>query len=213
TMVFESRGPVLGVVTWVLAIAAFIFLSLRIYCKRKRSRGLWYDDYVVIFAWICLFIVTCCISVNISHGFGKHMADIDPSHAPFIGLIGLISSLFSLLAATYSKVSFALTLFRLSQYWMRVLLCFIIFSVHIALGGTALIGFIQCTPAARNWDFRIEGKCWNIEIFVTYSVVAGLYSGCMDILLALFPWKIVWNLKIKKKEKFGLALAMSMGVL
>jgi hypothetical protein len=94
--------------------------------------------------------------------------------------MGLISSVFSLLAAIYSKVSFALTVFRLSDYWMRGLLCFVIFSLHIALGGTALLSFIQCTPAARNWDSSVEGKCWNKTIFVTYAVAAGgrLDSAC-----------------------------------
>ncbi|KAE9378867.1 hypothetical protein N431DRAFT_540615 [Stipitochalara longipes BDJ] len=211
-MAVESRGPLIGAVTWVLTIAALVFLSLRVYCKRIRSRRLWYDDYVLIFAWICLLVVTCCISANISYGFGRHMVDIDRSRLQYVGLLGLISSVFSLLAAIYSKVSFALTLFRLSNFGMRVLLCFIIFSVHIALGGTALISFIQCTPVARNWDYLVEGKCWDKNIFVTYAVAAGSYSGCMDILLALFPWKIVWDLDMKRKEKYGVALAMSMGV-
>ncbi|KAN0098841.1 hypothetical protein V8E51_014504 [Hyaloscypha variabilis] len=211
-MAVESRGHAIGAITWILTIAALVFLSLRIYCKRKRGRSLWYDDYVLMFAWICLFIVTCCISVNISRGFGRHIADIDFSNLPFILLMGLISSVFSLLAAIYSKVSFALTVFRLSDYWMRVLLCFVIFSLHIALGGTALLSFIQCTPAARNWDSSVEGKCWNKTIFVTYAVAAGAYSGCIDILLALAPWKIVWNLRMERKEKYGVALAMSMGV-
>jgi len=35
----------------------------------------------------------------------------------------------------------------------------------------------------------------------------------MDLLLALLPWKIVLGLQMKKKEKFGVAVAMSMSVL
>lgn len=38
------------------------------------------------------------------------------------------------------------------------------------------------------------------------------YSALMDFVLALLPWKIVWNLQMKKKEKFGVATAMSLGV-
>ena len=34
----------------------------------------------------------------------------------------------------------------------------------------------------------------------------------MDFVLAFLPWKIVWNLQMKKKEKFGVATAMSLGV-
>ncbi len=35
----------------------------------------------------------------------------------------------------------------------------------------------------------------------------------MDIVLAILPWKIVWNVAINKKEKLGALAAMSMGVL
>jgi hypothetical protein len=35
----------------------------------------------------------------------------------------------------------------------------------------------------------------------------------MDIVLAILPWKIVWNVAINKKEKLGALVAMSMGVL
>ena len=35
----------------------------------------------------------------------------------------------------------------------------------------------------------------------------------MDITLALLPWKLIFGLQMKRKEKFGVVLAMSMGVL
>jgi hypothetical protein len=39
------------------------------------------------------------------------------------------------------------------------------------------------------------------------------YSGIMDLVLALLPWTVIWKLQMKRKEKIGVALAMSMGVL
>lgn len=39
------------------------------------------------------------------------------------------------------------------------------------------------------------------------------YSGAQDFVLALLPWTVIWGLQMKKKEKFGIALAMSMGIL
>lgn len=35
----------------------------------------------------------------------------------------------------------------------------------------------------------------------------------MDMLLAPLPWKTIWKLQMKKKEKVAVAFAMSMGVL
>ena len=38
-------------------------------------------------------------------------------------------------------------------------------------------------------------------------------SAAMDAVLALLPWKIIWTLQMKTREKVGVALAMSMGIL
>lgn len=38
------------------------------------------------------------------------------------------------------------------------------------------------------------------------------YSAAMDFTLALLPWKIIWALQMKRVEKIGVAVAMSMGV-
>jgi hypothetical protein len=35
----------------------------------------------------------------------------------------------------------------------------------------------------------------------------------MDAALSLLPFKIVWDLQMKRSEKFGVAFAMSMGIL
>jgi hypothetical protein len=35
----------------------------------------------------------------------------------------------------------------------------------------------------------------------------------MDVILALLPWVVLWGLEMKKREKVGIALAMSMGIM
>jgi hypothetical protein len=39
------------------------------------------------------------------------------------------------------------------------------------------------------------------------------YSGLMDLTLAALPWLILKDLQIRKKEKLGIAFAMSLGVM
>jgi len=34
----------------------------------------------------------------------------------------------------------------------------------------------------------------------------------MDVVLALCPWVLLWNLTMTKREKAGVAICMSMGV-
>jgi hypothetical protein len=35
----------------------------------------------------------------------------------------------------------------------------------------------------------------------------------MDIALAILPWKIIWSITIKKRERLGALVAMSAGVM
>jgi hypothetical protein len=35
----------------------------------------------------------------------------------------------------------------------------------------------------------------------------------MDLTLAMLPWKVIWKLQMRRAEKMGIAVAMSMGVL
>lgn len=35
----------------------------------------------------------------------------------------------------------------------------------------------------------------------------------MDLTLSILPWKIIWNLRMTRREKIGVLVAMSMGVL
>lgn len=45
-------GTVLNAANWSLTALAALFLSLRVYCKISRSRGLWWDDYILIAAFV-----------------------------------------------------------------------------------------------------------------------------------------------------------------
>lgn len=37
---------------WSLYVGATAFLIARLYSKRTRRHRLWYDDYILLFAWV-----------------------------------------------------------------------------------------------------------------------------------------------------------------
>lgn len=81
------------------------------------------------------------------------------------------------------------------------------------MGAAGLFIWIQCIPIAKIWDSTLSGACWDPQVSVVYSKFAGAWSACMDIVLALLPWRIVYKLKMRTKEKLGVGIAMSMGIL
>jgi hypothetical protein len=43
----------LNVGLWTLFAGASAFLALRVWIKVTRRHGLWYDDYILLVAWVC----------------------------------------------------------------------------------------------------------------------------------------------------------------
>lgn len=48
----ESLGSKVKAVCWLLVALSTAFLSLRVFCKFKTHRGLWWDDHILIVAWV-----------------------------------------------------------------------------------------------------------------------------------------------------------------
>ncbi len=48
----EDVGTRIQVAVWVLTTISGLFLALRLHCKFLKSRGLWWDDHVLMAAWV-----------------------------------------------------------------------------------------------------------------------------------------------------------------
>lgn len=49
----EDHGPRMLITTWSLVGLSGAFLTVRVICKLKTKRRLWWDDYVLILSWVC----------------------------------------------------------------------------------------------------------------------------------------------------------------
>ncbi|KAB5585117.1 hypothetical protein GE09DRAFT_15318 [Coniochaeta sp. 2T2.1] len=208
----EDLGPQLNVVVWMLLGSSGLFLALRLYCKFLKNRGFWWDDHLLVASWLALALDVVCVSISISLGFGRHVIAINPQHLPTIQIYGDVSASAAILAAAWSKTSFGLTLLRIAGGRTKVVVWAIIVSMNLLMGVHALMPWIQCDPVSKGWNRGREGRCWDARVGVVYGVVAGSYSGVMDIVLAILPWTVIGGLQMKRKEKIGVAVAMSMGV-
>lgn len=48
----DNLGPQMRAVIWTLLGFSGLFLGLRLYCKCLKSRGLWWDDFVLVVSWV-----------------------------------------------------------------------------------------------------------------------------------------------------------------
>lgn len=56
---YPSLGVTIIAISVSLTILSAVFLGLRLYCKVVRHRGFWWDDYVLIAAWVSFSRLVC----------------------------------------------------------------------------------------------------------------------------------------------------------
>ncbi|KAL2875216.1 hypothetical protein SGCOL_009651 [Colletotrichum sp. CLE4] len=72
------------------------------------------------------------------------------------------------------------------------------------------------------WKPFADGTCYDLKWVVSFGIFVSVYSGLLDIALSIIPWLILMRprpaeessgLTLSKKEKIGVSVALSMGVL
>ncbi|KAK0714113.1 hypothetical protein B0T26DRAFT_651094 [Lasiosphaeria miniovina] len=199
-------GPRLNTIIWLLVSLSAIFLFTRLYLKNCQNRGLWWDDYTLLASWLALAGQAGLVAYIIELGYGKDPATIPAENLVLFGPVVNSLSTLLVLSNLWGKTSFALTLLRIPTRWMRFAVLFILISLTATLGMSAVLIWTQCF-------FNNGSGCIDIEVSLGYNMFSCVYSATMDVLLAFLPWKYIWSLEMSKKERIGVVVAMSMGVL
>ncbi|KAI1849113.1 hypothetical protein JX266_005074 [Neoarthrinium moseri] len=192
----DDIGPQINGVSWALTGVAGVFLGTRIYIRLTAGRrSLWWDDYFLLASWLFLVVDASLSTYGVHLGFGKHQ-EVVPMETVFdLVLIASVSTVFTLLAAAWSKTSFAITLLQLTRGPAKAGVWAIIISMNLMFIVNAILPFAQCVPTQKVW-----------------SIVTAAYSATMDWILAIMAWAIIWRLNMKLKEKVGVAICMSLGI-
>lgn len=214
--IIGASGPeILGIV-WGMTAFSSIFLVLRLWVKLRSHKGLWWDDHLLAASWCMLALFASATTVCVHVGLGHHVRSKDILQTPL--QLGVnVATLFSVLGAAWSKTSFALTLLRITREGGRRVVYLgiwgVIVSMNLVLVMNGIIQFTWCMPAAKAWDPTVEGTCWKRSVVVQYTQFAAYYSAAMDFALALVPWKVLLGLRMRLKEKVGVLVCMSLGML
>lgn len=158
---------------------------------------------------------------------------VDLRNLDILMLYGAAELTIYTIAIALSKISFGITLLRLTDGWSRLFVYFAISTLAIFAIPATIIPWVQCRPLAKTFVDFIPGECINKNPSVVYGrFQAGkqttpdtvyldisrltwdaVWSASMDVCLALMPWKILWGLQMRTAEKLGVCVAMSLGVL
>ncbi len=112
------------------------------------------------------------LTEGIKWGVGLHYEDMDYTKMWMVSLISYSAGFATILAAAWSKTSFGITLLRISSGWVKWFIWFIIISVNVILGVSAIIMWTRCWPVKKLWFPETEGYCWTpvtMERYQTFT--------------------------------------------
>ncbi|KAF2471424.1 uncharacterized protein BDR25DRAFT_286022 [Lindgomyces ingoldianus] len=199
---------------WVYSIpiaASIISTSLRLWAKRAGRNGITLDDYLIVFATICL-IGQCASGLGYGppHGMGRHVIAVAPydltqvrkgdyvfSHFYDIALVTVKLGILAL----YHRV-FVVPLFR------RVVLATAAFVLAWGVGITVTLALL-CRPIEAYWDPKVTGKCLDLTKFTYFTNISNLIT---DIWIFLIPVPVIWHLQLQTKKKLLLCFIFSIGL-
>lgn len=208
----SSRGGMLLSAQWALVSFAGAFLAVRLYVKTSRKKGLWWDDWLLIASWLVCIVVGILTTMLVrDFGMGHHSYDIsNPNPTKWILILDSRATA-TLTALAWTKTAFAVSLLRLTMDKTKAFVWFLIVTLNIAMIFSAMVPWIQCEPVSKRWHFELEGHCWPGGVGIKIWIATGALSSLYDFILAVLPWSFLYSLTLKKKEKAGVLVAMSMG--
>ncbi|KAK7962804.1 uncharacterized protein PG986_003629 [Apiospora aurea] len=207
-MAEDSNVMAMTVSMIVCGVATLLFMSARFAAKALVRSKLGIDDYVLALSWF-LFVVFIVLSIyTTGYGLGSHLdASFDMTKLPTLLFLLPIGQFFAVVAVAVSKSSFIITLLRLVEVtWHKAALWFMLVTILLSMGSISIVQFYQCaTPEQHN--------CVPSDSVVGLGVFAAGYSAVMDLVLTAFPSVVIWGLQMKTREKIGIILSMSLGLL
>ncbi|KAJ3456589.1 hypothetical protein MRS44_016612 [Fusarium solani] len=208
---FIDPYPELNAGLWCLFLGATAFLALRLWVKITRRHGMWYDDYILIVSWAVLLATDSLIVYQFGNGYvlenSKQQWD-DRMH-----ILINISSCGNLIGQAWTKTAFGVTLLRMSNRWQQGILWFCIVTMNIWMILKVLFQWAKVCDkdSYQNW-YRLD-FCIGWKFRDSFKEGGNVYNIIMDFVFASFPWLITRSLEMRRAEKVGLCLTMSLGMI
>ncbi|EFQ28938.1 uncharacterized protein GLRG_04082 [Colletotrichum graminicola M1.001] len=219
----DTKAQVMQTILWVLVALSALFLGLRIYCKLIYSyTKIRFEDILLFASWVILVADASLTEFLIKSRFGRPGFPINAHNISILAIVGLASLTCSFVGQVWSKTAFAISILRMCDGWKKAFVWFAIISMNILFAFSASSFWIGCVPLKKRWDLFSDGTCYDLKWVVSFGIFVSVYSGVLDIVLAVIPWLILVRptpaeassgLKLSQKEKIGVSVALSMGVL
>ncbi|KAI1396280.1 hypothetical protein F4819DRAFT_500361 [Hypoxylon fuscum] len=215
-MISNNLGPTVVAISWVFAALSAVLVLARFYVRLRIVRRFTIDDCIVAVTLLLALGDSIFLTISSAWGLGQHMEILQsqPNHIMYTIKWVYLCEFFSILSPGFGRISFAFLLLGLmppSKTQRRVLWAIICVQFIVDVG-TIIVSFSQCRPMYGFWDDSIGADCWPPYIQEYTGYFQGSVCSLVDLILALFPTSMFWNLKMEFKQKLYLSCIMGLGI-
>ncbi|RMZ75160.1 hypothetical protein DV737_g5426, partial [Chaetothyriales sp. CBS 132003] len=167
---------------------------------------------------ISITVLVCFGGEAKAGGLGKHPSLIStPDWENFLHW-RFFHSLVIMVGISLVKISIAFFLRRFvpSKNYQRFLAGNIIFLTAFMISCACTLIFNCGAKPEANWDFTLrttgEAKCFSTKVFTAIGIFNSSINIATDVIFALLPIPIVWNLQTNLRTKLTLVFILSLGL-
>ncbi|KAJ4391652.1 hypothetical protein N0V93_005271 [Gnomoniopsis smithogilvyi] len=180
-----------------------VFLLTRIWSRKSQHKGLWWDDWLLVAAWICLLIGNGSNAAAPSYGFNIITGTPHGWRLVFTSITCFY------IGGAFAKTAFGVTLLRLSSGRTKILLGAIIV---ITWAFAITLGIVTWIPICdtKSEEVGLKGQCVQIGTLLWIHIGSTICTIFADVVLSYLPWRILRSIHIPSGEKWGVGSSMSL---
>ncbi|KAI9687152.1 MAG: hypothetical protein M1822_002563 [Bathelium mastoideum] len=199
--------------TGVGSVLAFLFLGQRLYVKAVVRKQFWFDDSLLILAWI----FSVAIQALIVRAFAARYIGVHVWEIPFTKFQEYYTYAVYIHTIIYAPPTALTKLVLLFFYvqlqnqakWFRWATYATMFINVGASTGIFFSSIFACRPIAMGWDSTItDGNCINRPAMYEATAAFGVIVDCLIISI---PIPMVLHLQMSRNKKAGLILMFVLG--
>lgn len=149
------------------------YLQLPGYVEKPRSGHGLTPSILTNVAQILLLVSNIIQTIEIPLGFRRHLVDVPVENKPLLGLLDKATATQTILAATWGKTAFTITLLRITTGWAKTSVWLVIVTMNIYMLLLVVLGWAQCSPPAKLWELELPGTCLPPEVRPDYNIFSG----------------------------------------
>ncbi|KAK8024102.1 hypothetical protein PG993_012168 [Apiospora rasikravindrae] len=206
----DSRQRMIAGISIASAVVILSAYILRMISRLAISRYCWWDD---LFHTISIgFVIPMTVFANLmaTHGFGKHLFQIEPEDAPKLWAWFYICQIlwaFNILALKMSILCLYLRLFPGRRF--RIV-CTSALAL-LVISSLLLIAFdiFQCNPVSAAWTLQHgDAQCMDLTAVALANAAVNIFT---ETAILIIPLPILVKLKMSTRQKAEVIGLLSLG--